>query len=153
MSEDMTPEGDKLAAATEQLKKYGPTAGVAIVTAIIAANLAVPDAPDMPKLPELPAEVVHAEKHPRHKASDGTTTRLVSCGLSTDATVAGDDLVGLVTLGPGASGTCTLLFSQRWEKAPTCLVEGGIVASVNHTDLVVGNIAAEAFAYRCAETP
>lgn len=134
---------------TDELKKHGPTAGVAVVAAIVAANLSVPDSPEMPKLPELPAELAHAEQHPRRGGI--SETRLVSCGASTDAAVTGDDLVGLVTLGAGAGQACTLLFSQRWEKPPMCLVEGGIVADTTTTDLIVNSITGAAFAYRCTE--
>ncbi|RPH65002.1 MAG: hypothetical protein EHM89_00235 [Acidobacteria bacterium] len=135
----------------DELKKYGPTAGIAIVTAIVAANLAIPDSPTGKELPALPPEVqreVHARKDPGNRI----VTRLVSCGDSTQATIVGDDLVGIVTPGDGASGSCTLLFSNPWQVPPTCAANGGDVASATTTDLVFTNIG-EAVAYRCDETP
>lgn len=151
MTEEMDPqpESTPLEIAAEQLKKYGPTAGVAVIAAIIAANLAVPDTGK--ELPALPPEVTH-EVHARKAPTGSVTARLVSCGDSTQATVVGDDLVGIVTPGDGAGGSCTLLFANRWNVPPTCAANGGTVASTTATDLVFTNIG-EAVAYRCDETP
>lgn len=135
--------------ARAKLDQYAPTAGVAIVAAAIAARLAIPDAPDMKPLPPLPAEAQQAKEQPRRRAVErDITTRLVSCGDSTAAMVTGDDLVGVVELGAGASGRCTVLFASRWERQPLCVVEGGTIEALDETDMIVTG-AEDSFSYRC----
>jgi hypothetical protein len=134
----------------DHIKRHAPTLGIAVAAALVTAQLVMPDAPGMPALPALPAEIQAAKAHPRRASDRLVKTRLVACGDSTQASVTGDDLVGVVTLGPGAGGACTVLFASKWSEQPYCIVEGGTVAAIDETDLIVSGVTGPAFAYRCA---
>jgi hypothetical protein len=131
--------------AKEQAKKHGPTAGIA-TAAVIAVALMMPDE-STTTAPTLPPEIQKAAK-----ASGASPlrvkTRLVSCGDSTQATVEGDDSVGMVTLGKDAGARCTLLFARRWQDAPTCAIEGGAVVKATAAEVAV-SATGETFTYRC----
>lgn len=136
----------------DRLKGQAPTAATAAVVAVVAVlalgGKSAP--PDVPVLPDLPARAQDPSKparQPRH-SPEGLETRLVACGDSQVAKVAGDDTEGVIAFGTGAGGGCTLLFSAPWQGVPTCAVNGGTVASVTEHELVITG-ATDAAAYRC----
>jgi hypothetical protein len=126
-------------------KQHGPTAGIAVVAAVIAAQLASGDAPE--RTIKLPPEIEQAERKPRRGADKHVVTRLVSCGDSRQAKVSGDDLAGIVTLGAGAKGKCTVLFAGRWPESPTCSLNLGMWTA-SETELIATGVP-KTFAYRC----
>lgn len=135
----------------ETLKKHAPTAAIATV-AVIAVKLMMPSDPIASQIAASGAVVGVAET-PK-QAADEPPTRLVSCGdmragSSAVATVVGDDKRGTVTLGDGANGNCTVLFSHRLS-GKGCTIVGGRLAKFTVTDLVVTG-AADRFTYACDE--
>lgn len=162
MSEDQVTSAEpakqsKGEIALELVKKQAPTAAVSAVVAVLAA-LAVSGGKDAapPEVPALP-ELVKAAKDPDRpaaeprKGKDGAVTRLVSCGDSTVAKVAGDDTAGVIALGDGAGGMCTVLFAAPWNGTVTCAVNGGTVDHANEHELAI-NDAGASVSYRCGAT-
>lgn len=115
---------------------------VMMATRPVAAPVLLPIALTAQSMPASPAH-----------AGDGySSVRVVSCGDSHVAKVAGDDNRGTITLGPGAGAGCTLLFSRPWGGTPTCSVTGGTPAKLNTTDLVIVD-AGPQLVYECKEQP
>ena len=135
----------------DKVKEQAPTALTSAVFAVVAV-LALggrTEVPVAPVLPDLPAKVADPARpaRPARHGRDGLESRLVSCGDSTMAKVAGDDTEGVIAVGTGATG-CTLLFSAPWSSVPTCAVNGGTITSVTQNELVIDGVT-DAVAYRC----
>lgn len=55
-----------------------------------------------------------------HIETKGTAPTLSSCGTS--PSIAGNDMVGTITVGSSPSTTCNLTFHSSWTNAPSCMV-------------------------------
>ncbi len=128
-----------------------PTATTsAIISVLTVLALGGKSLPSVPTSPAIPPQVqdsnVPAAKPRNGSPLDGIVTRLVSCGSSLEATLAGDDTVGMVAPGSGAT-SCTLIFSDPWPRIPTCNISGGTVTAATVTEVTI--LGGVPFSYRC----
>lgn len=127
-------------------KQHGPTAGIALAAVIATALVAGGHSETVVAL-QNPAEPHPSSLSPAHLAHNGQETRLVSCGDSRKAQIVGNDTSGEVVAGPGAHGSCTVVFAAPWTHAPSCTVTGATLSKALATEIVVRG---EHLKYRCA---
>lgn len=120
---------------------------VALTVGLGVGTLVGGDAPELPALESTKAVIA-----PPREERPAVAITLLACGEmrgDDGARVDGTADGGMVRVGPGAGGACTIVFDKPWRSNFVCVVSSGGIARLTQTDLVVEQITASPFTFSC----